>query len=189
MATSIEDIIFGGAVPDTLQIGFAPCALGTVVVARSEKGLCAVLPGDSTAALRRDLQRRFPAAILADGDGATQELANQVAAFIDAPAAGLTVPLDLQGSDFEQQVWRALQGIPAGQTVSYGEIARRIGSPGRAQDVAQACAANALAVVVPCHRVVKSDGSLSGYRWGAARKRRLLQREAENTPGHLFTGA
>lgn len=128
--------------------------------------------------LVRDLQDRFARANLIGGDTSFEALVAQVVAFVEAPGLGLNLPLDVRGTAFQQRVWQALQAIPAGQTASYAEVAQRIGAPTAVRAVAQACAANSLAVAIPCHRVVKSDGALSGYRWGVERKRALLTREA-----------
>jgi len=163
------------------EIRFAsgPCALGCVLVARSARGLCAILLGDEPAALASELAERFPAArLLADDTELAQQLA-AVVRFVDAPQSGLDLPLDIRGTAFQQRVWQALRAIPPGRTVSYSEIAARLGMPKAVRAVAGACAANALAVAIPCHRVVRSDGGLAGYRWGIARKRALLAREAE----------
>ena len=153
-------------------------SLGQVLVARSNLGVCAILLGDDPALLARDLQDRFPRAELVSGDGECERLAVKVAGFIARPALGLDLPLDIQGTVFQQSVWQALRQIPAGSTASYTDIANQIGMPKAVRAVAQACGANALAVAVPCHRVVRSDGALSGYRWGVERKRALLDREA-----------
>jgi AraC family transcriptional regulator, regulatory protein of adaptative response / methylated-DNA-[protein]-cysteine methyltransferase len=152
-------------------------SLGTILVAASRQGLCAVLLGDIRASLR-DLRQRFPGAgLIADDVGLATPLA-RIAALIEFPAQGLDLPLDLRGTPFQRRVWRALVRIPVGATVSYGDIARSIHAPKAVRAVAQACGANVLAVVIPCHRVIRSDGALSGYRWGVARKRELLEREA-----------
>ena len=135
--------------------------------------------GDDPEALLRELQDRFTQARLIGGDAAFEALVAQVVAFVEAPGLGLNLPLDVRGTAFQQRVWRVLQAIPAGQTASYAEVAQRIGSPKAVRAVAQACAANGLAVAIPCHRVVKSDGALSGYRWGVERKRALLARECD----------
>lgn len=168
----------GGA---NTQIRFAigHCFLGSVLVAQSERGICAILFGENAEALQADLCRRFPRATLTAADEAFNSTVKQVIEFIEAPAKGLNLPLDIQGTVFQQQVWQALQNIPAGRTASYREIAEHIGSPRAVRAVAGACAANSLAVAVPCHRVVRNDGGLSGYRWGAERKRALLDRESE----------
>ena len=151
------------------------CVLGQVLVARSERGVCAILLGDDAAALARDLRRRFPQA--REGGAECGPLIAKVAAFIAQPSMGLDLPLDVQGSEFEQRVWKALQQIPAGSTESYGQVAVRIDAPWAAKEVGEACAANILAVAIPCHRVVHKDGGLAGYRWGIARKRALLRSE------------
>ena len=150
-----------------------------MLVAQSDRGICAILLGDEAQALENDLRQRFPNARLQRGDAAFATQVAQVVALVEAPGRGLALPLDVRGTAFQQRVWQALQAIPPGQTASYAEIAQRIGAPAAVRAVAQACAANALAVAVPCHRVVKSDGGLSGYRWGVERKRALLRREAE----------
>jgi AraC family transcriptional regulator of adaptative response/methylated-DNA-[protein]-cysteine methyltransferase len=167
----------GGA---DMQIRFAigECSLGAILVAQSERGVCAILLGDDADALARDLQDRFPRADLIGGDGQFEQLVATVVGFVDAPALGLDLPLDVRGTAFQQRVWQALREIPAGETASYTAIARRIGAPKSVRAVALACAANAIAVAIPCHRVVRSDGALSGYRWGVERKRALLEKEA-----------
>ena len=152
--------------------------LGTVLVAKSERGVCAILLGERASDLARDLRRRFPQARLWHARDELAALITKVAGFLAAPASRLDVPLDPQGSEFERRVWRALREIPAGATETYGAIARRIGAPHAAKEVGEACAANPIAVAIPCHRVVRKDGSLAGYRWGLLRKRALLQREA-----------
>jgi AraC family transcriptional regulator of adaptative response/methylated-DNA-[protein]-cysteine methyltransferase len=167
----------GGA---NAQIRFAlgECSLGSILVAKSEKGICAILLGDDPEALLRDLQDRFPQARLVGGDANFEELVAKVVGLIEAPGTGLDLPLDVRGTAFQQRVWSALRDIPAGRTMSYTELAKKIGAPQSVRAVASACAANALAVAIPCHRVVRTDGSLSGYRWGIDRKRALIQREA-----------
>jgi AraC family transcriptional regulator, regulatory protein of adaptative response / methylated-DNA-[protein]-cysteine methyltransferase len=163
------------------EISFAvgECSLGSVLVARSAKGVCALTLGDDPDALVRDLQDRFPNAELVGGDSEFEALVARVVGLVDDPATGLGLPLDMRGTAFQQRVWTALQAIPPGQTVSYAELARRIGAPQSVRAVAGACAANAIAIAIPCHRVIRSDGSQSGYRWGVERKRILLQREAK----------
>lgn len=170
----------GGA--DT-QIRFAvgDCSLGSVLVAQSAKGICAILLGNDPEALRQDLRARFPRASLVGGDAGFARRVAEVVRFVDSPAIGLKLPLDVRGTAFQQRVWQALRKIPAGATSSYAEIAKRIGAPKAARAVAQACAANALAVAIPCHRVVRRDGALSGYRWGIGRKRTLLERERDSS--------
>jgi AraC family transcriptional regulator of adaptative response/methylated-DNA-[protein]-cysteine methyltransferase len=153
-------------------------SLGSVLVARSERGVCAILLGDDPEALGYELQERFPRATLIGGGPEVEALVSEVVSFVDAPGLGLDLPLDVRGTAFQHRVWQALREIPAGSTASYTDIASRIGSPTSVRAVAQACAANALAVAIPCHRVVRTDGGLSGYRWGVERKRALLEREA-----------
>jgi len=163
------------------QIRFAigECSLGAILVAQSARGVCAILLGDDPDALARDLQDRFPHADLIGGDADFEQLVAQVVGFVEAPGIGLDLPLDVRGTAFQQRVWQALRDIPAGSTASYTDIATRIGAPKAVRAVAQACAANRLAVAIPCHRVVRSDGTLSGYRWGVERKRELLKREGQ----------
>ena len=167
-----------GGTGTTLRFAVAESSLGSVLVAASEKGVCAISLGDDPEALVRELQDRFPKAELIGGDEAFERLVAQVIGFIEAPKTGLDLPLDVRGTAFQQKVWQALQEIPAGSTASYAEIAGRIGAPKAVRAVAQACAANALAVAIPCHRVLRHDGNLSGYRWGVQRKSALLEREA-----------
>jgi AraC family transcriptional regulator of adaptative response/methylated-DNA-[protein]-cysteine methyltransferase len=167
-----------GGANTPIRFAVGECALGAILVAQSDKGLCAILIGDEPEALVHDLQDRFPRAELIGGDGDFERLVAQVVGFVEAPALGLDLPLDVRGTAFQQRVWQALREIPAGETASYAAIAERIGAPKSVRAVATACAANALAVAIPCHRVVRSDGGLSGYRWGVARKRALLDREA-----------
>ena len=152
-------------------------SLGAVLVARSDKGVCAILLGDDPDALVRDLQDRFPRARLIGGDQAFEKLVARVVGLVEAPRLGADLPLDVRGTAFQRRVWQALQAIPPGRTASYAEIARAIGAPGSVRAVAGACAANPVAVAIPCHRVVRSDGGLSGYRWGVERKQSLLARE------------
>ncbi|UDM53452.1 bifunctional DNA-binding transcriptional regulator/O6-methylguanine-DNA methyltransferase Ada [Cupriavidus sp. MP-37] len=168
----------GGADMD-IRFAIGQCSLGAILVAQSERGVCAILLGDDPQALLQDLQDRFPRANLIGGDARFEQLVAQVVGLIEAPSIGLALPLDVRGTAFQQRVWQALREIPAGSTASYAEIAARIGAPRAVRAVAQACAANHLAVAIPCHRVVRSDGDLSGYRWGVARKRELLEREAQ----------
>lgn len=162
-----------------VRFAVSDCSLGSILVAISERGVCAIALGDDADALVRDLRARFARATLIDDDVGLAELVAGVIRFIEAPASGLSLPLDLRGTAFQIRVWQELSKIPAGTTASYAEIARRIGAPGAVRAVAGACAANTLAVAIPCHRVVRSDGTLSGYRWGIPRKRRLLDREAK----------
>lgn len=164
-----------------MEIRFAvgECSLGSILVASTERGVCAILLGDDPDELTRDLQDRFAQATLIGGDAGFELLVAKVVGFVEAPGLGLDLPLDLRGTAFQQRVWQALREIPVGKTANYSEIAQRIGSPKAVRAVAGACAANALAVAIPCHRVVRSDGGLSGYRWGVERKRKLLDREAK----------
>jgi AraC family transcriptional regulator of adaptative response/methylated-DNA-[protein]-cysteine methyltransferase len=164
-----------------MQIRFAigDCSLGAILVAQSERGVCAILLGDDPEALAHALQDRFPRANLIGGDGEFEQVVAKVVAFVEAPRLGLNLPLDVRGTAFQQRVWQALREIPPGKTASYTEIAKRVGHPKAVRAVAQACAANALAVAIPCHRVVRTDGALSGYRWGVERKRALLEAEAQ----------
>ncbi len=168
----------GGANAD-IHFAVGECSLGNILVARSKKGICAILLGDDADALQRDLQARFPQGNLIGGDADFDQLLAAVVAFVEAPTGNFDLPLDVRGTAFQQRVWQALQDIPPGETASYTTIAARIGAPKAVRAVAGACAANALAVVVPCHRVVRSDGGLSGYRWGVERKRQLLACETE----------
>ena len=161
-----------------IHFGFGDTSLGLVLVAFSARGVCAILIGDEPATLTRDLERRFAPADLIRDDAKLRGALQKVTAFIDAPAAGLDLPLDMTGTDFQKRVWRALTKIPAGSTASYADVARRIDAPKSFRAVAQACGANPIALAIPCHRVVRNDGALSGYRWGVARKRALLEREA-----------
>ena len=162
-----------------IRFALGECSLGSILVAATDKGVCAIALGDDPAALLRDLQDRFPQAQLIGGDKDFEQLVAKVVGFVETPGIGLDLPLDVRGTAFQQRVWQALRDIPAGSTASYTEIARRIGRPKAVRAVAQACASNALAVAIPCHRVVRNDGSLSGYRWGVERKRDLLAREAK----------
>ena len=166
-----------GGVGAEIKFAIGQCSLGAILVARSEKGVCAILLGDDPEALIHDLQDRFPKAHLIGGDKDFEALVAKVVGFVEAPALGLDLPLDLRGTAFQQRVWEALRKIPAGATASYAEIARRIDAPQAVRAVAAACAANRIAVAIPCHRVVRKDGDLSGYRWGVARKRALLAKE------------
>ena len=153
--------------------------LGWVLVAATGRGVCNIEFGDTAQSLRARLQSRFPQAKLEAGDAQFEQTVSQVLAFLERPQQGLKVPLDIQGTAFQRRVWSALREIPPGATASYGDVAASIGKPTAARAVAGACAANKIAVAIPCHRVVRSDGELGGYRWGVARKREILQREAE----------
>lgn len=166
-----------GGVQEVLTFAVGQCSLGAILVASSAKGVAAILLGDDPQALVRDLEDRFPGAQLVGGDTAYEQRVAQVIGVVEAPAHGLALPLDVRGTAFQQRVWLALREIPAGSTATYSSIAKRIGAPTSVRAVAAACAANAHAVAIPCHRVVRHDGSLSGYRWGVERKRALLERE------------
>lgn len=161
----------------SIHFAVGACWLGAILVAASEKGVCAISFGDNPDALVRDLQDRFPKARLIGGDADFEQLVAEVVGFVETPTLGLDLPLDVRGTAFQQRVWQALREIPAGSTASYADIAQRIGQPKAVRAVAQACASNAIAVAIPCHRVVRTDGSLSGYRWGVERKRALLEKE------------
>ena len=163
----------------TIRFAVGQCALGAILVAQSQRGICAILLGDDPDRLVRDLQDQFPKAELIGSDGQFEQLIAQVVGFIEAPAMGLHLPLDVQGTAFQERVWRALREIPPGTTASYTDIAVRIGAPKAVRAVAKACATNHIAVAIPCHRVVRRDGDLAGYRWGVERKRELLRREAK----------
>ena len=167
-----------GGANEEIRFAVGETALGAILVASSWKGVAAILLGDDPDELVRNLQDRFPKAHLIGADREYEALVARVVGFVEMPEIGLDLPLDVRGTAFQQRVWQALQEIPVGETVSYAEIARRIGSPKSVRAVAGACAANALAVAIPCHRVVRNDGSLAGYAWGVERKRALLGREA-----------
>jgi AraC family transcriptional regulator of adaptative response/methylated-DNA-[protein]-cysteine methyltransferase len=166
-----------GGANEEIRFAVGETSLGAILVASSEKGVASILLGTDPDTLVRNLQDRFPKARLIGADGDYEALVARVVGFVEAPNLGLDLPLDVRGTVFQQRVWQALQEIPVGQTVSYAEVARRIGSPKAVRAVAGACAANNLAVAIPCHRVVRNDGSLSGYAWGVERKRVLLDRE------------
>lgn len=168
-----------GGTDTEIRFAIGECSLGSILVAQSDRGICAILLGNDADKLARDLQDNFAHANLIGGDADFEQLIARVVGFVEAPDIGLDLPLDVRGTAFQQRVWQALQEIPVGQTASYTDIAKRIGLPKAARAVAQACAANTLAVAIPCHRVIRNDGALSGYRWGVERKRALLGREAE----------
>lgn len=167
-----------GGVQTDLWFAVGHCSLGAILVAQSLRGVCAILLGDDPELLVRDLQARFPRAHLIGGDATFERVVSIVVGFVEEPQRGLSLPLDIRGTVFQQRVWHALQRIPVGSTATYGEIARRIGRPASVRAVGQACGANPVAVAIPCHRVVRQDGDLAGYRWGVERKRVLLAREA-----------
>lgn len=170
-----------GGAGAALNVAVADCSLGSVLVAASSKGVAAILLGDDPEALLRDVQDRFPNAAMTGGNAEFDKLVQQVIAVIERPGAAHRLPLDVRGTVFQQQVWAALKAIKAGTTATYQDIARAIGKPAAVRAVAGACAANPAAVAIPCHRVVRTDGNLSGYRWGIDRKRTLLAREANNS--------
>ena len=164
----------------SIRFAVGQCALGAILVAATDKGVAAILLGDDPAKLVEELQDRFPKADLVGGDRAFETLVAKVVGFVEEPSLGLDLPLDVRGTAFQQRVWRALREIPAGETTTYSDLARKIGRPRAVRAVGQACAANPVAVAIPCHRVVRNDGGLSGYRWGIERKRDLLAREARS---------
>ena len=153
--------------------------LGTILVARSEAGVCAILIGDEVEALQRDLAEEFTETKFVLDDSALRADLDKVSTFIKTPAKGLDLPLDIRGTPFQRRVWDALLGVRVGYKITYAALASRIGEPGAARAVASACAANAIALAIPCHRMVGSDGALAGYRWGMERKRVMLEKEAE----------
>ncbi|WP_093556512.1 bifunctional DNA-binding transcriptional regulator/O6-methylguanine-DNA methyltransferase Ada [Pseudoduganella namucuonensis] len=167
----------GGGSGAAIRFAIAECSLGAILVASTDKGICAILMGDDPDLLARDLQDRFPKAELIGAEPGYERVVAAVVGMVEAPGTGLDLPLDVRGTAFQQRVWRALREIPAGKTVSYAELAAIVGAPKGARAVAGACAANAIAVAIPCHRVVRNDGSISGYRWGVERKQALLERE------------
>jgi AraC family transcriptional regulator of adaptative response/methylated-DNA-[protein]-cysteine methyltransferase len=162
-----------------IRFAVGECSLGSILVAATEEGICAISFGDDPDRLVRDLQDRFPKAELIGGDEGFERHVAEVVGFIEAPERGLNLPLDVRGTAFQQRVWQALREIPPGSKTTYAEIARRIGQPSAVRAVSHACTSNKIAVAIPCHRVVRADGELSGYRWGVARKRALLDREAQ----------
>jgi AraC family transcriptional regulator of adaptative response/methylated-DNA-[protein]-cysteine methyltransferase len=172
-----RDYRAGGA-GTAVQFAVGECSLGSILVAATPRGICAILLGDDPDALTRELQDLFPNAELQPGNREFERWMAAVIGLVEQPRTGVELPLDVQGTAFQQRVWRALTSIPVGATRSYADIARQVGAPEAVRAVAAACAANKLAVAIPCHRVVRKDGSLSGYRWGVERKRSLLEREA-----------
>jgi AraC family transcriptional regulator of adaptative response/methylated-DNA-[protein]-cysteine methyltransferase len=167
-----------GGANEEVKFAVGQTSLGAILVASSKKGVVAILLGNDPDELIHNLQDRFPKAHLIGADRDYEALIARVVGFVEMPEIGLDLPLDVRGTVFQQRVWRALQEIPAGETVSYAEVARRIGAPNAIRAVAGACAANGLAVAIPCHRVVRNDGSLAGYAWGVERKRALIGRES-----------
>lgn len=166
-----------GGLDTDIFFAIGQCSLGSILVAQSNKGVCSILIDDDPDVLVHDLQDRFPKANLIGDETGYQELIAKVIGLIEKPTIGIDLPLDIRGTAFQQRVWKALQQIPPGSTATYTEIAKKIGMPRAVRAVAQACGANSLAVAIPCHRVIRNDGSLSGYRWGVDRKRVLLERE------------
>ncbi len=162
-----------------IRFALGECSLGAILVAATDRGVCAIIFGDDPAPLLRDLQDRFPKADLLGADPAFESTVAQVVAAVEAPGKALDLPLDIRGTAFQQRVWQALRAIPSGRTASYADIAAAIGTPAAVRAVAAACAANTLAIAIPCHRVIRADGALSGYRWGVERKAKLLSREQE----------
>ena len=177
-----DKVSAAGKQQNELRFALAESSLGTILVAASEKGVCAISLGSDPEQLQQDFQDRFANAGLIRGGEDFDAWVASVVAFVEAPGIGLSLPLDIRGTAFQQRVWQALTEIPLGTTLSYTELAERIGSPKAVRAVARACATNPIALAIPCHRVVRSDGALSGYRWGVERKRVLIERE-RNHPG------
>jgi len=161
----------------SIRFAVGACSLGSVLVAATDQGVCAILLGDDPEALARQLQDSFPRAVLSGGGAAFDQWVAQAVGLVEQPGLGHQLPLDVRGTAFQRRVWEMLRQIPPGQTTTYTEIAEKLGQPRAARAVAGACAANTLAVAIPCHRVVRRDASLSGYRWGVERKAELLRRE------------
>jgi AraC family transcriptional regulator of adaptative response/methylated-DNA-[protein]-cysteine methyltransferase len=168
-----------GGANTAIHFAIGECSLGSILVAKSERGVCAILIGDDPLLLVRNLQDQFLKADLIGNESGYEDLVAKVVGLIEKPGVGLDLPLDIRGTAFQQRVWKALKQIPVGSTASYAEIAKLIGLPKAVRAVAQACGANSLAVAIPCHRVIRNDGALSGYRWGVERKRALLDREVQ----------
>lgn len=177
---SLNDLSFVGC--ESIRFSTGNCALGTLLAASSDRGVCGILLGDGRDVVRESLRKFFPRASLIENDIDSAKVIARIIRFLETPESGLDLTLDVRGSAFQRDVWQALCRIPAGMTASYAEIATEIGRPGAERAVAGACAANRLAIAIPCHRVIRKDGGLSGYRWGVARKRELLQREKVRTP-------
>jgi AraC family transcriptional regulator, regulatory protein of adaptative response / methylated-DNA-[protein]-cysteine methyltransferase len=171
-----------GGANNTIRFAVGECSLGSILVAQSERGICAILLGENPEELARDLQDRFPRATFIGGDSEFEQLIANVVGFVERPIGNFELPLDIRGTAFQRRVWQALREVKPGSTVSYAQLAQRIGMPKAVRAVAQACGANALAVAIPCHRVVRTDGGLSGYRWGVERKRALLNKEQDTHP-------
>ncbi len=168
-----------GGVNNQIRFALGETKLGAMIIAQSTRGICWIALGDDPGQLLQDLQEQFKQAQLIGADADFEQLVAKVVGFVEAPDIGLNLPLDIQGTAFQQRVWQALQSIPLGKTASYGEVAELIGTPRAVRAVASACAANKIALAIPCHRVIRQDGNLSGYRWGIERKRQLLQLESE----------
>ena len=161
----------------TLRYGVLDTSLGLMLIGMTDRGVCAILLGDDRTSLERELSRRFPSVVIREGGAELAGHISSVAKFVDDPDSPWTIPLDVAGTEFQRRVWNALTEIPPGSTATYSEVASRIGAKDARRAVAQACGANPIAIAIPCHRVVRSDGSLGGYRWGLERKRALLARE------------
>lgn len=166
------------ATADVVSYAIVDCDLGKVLVARSAKGVCAILLGDDAAALVEDLADRFPKSTLVPGEALVKSDLAKVLRYIAKPSEGLQLTLDMRGTPFQRRVWERLRTIPTGRTVSYTELARWVSPLSHPRAVATACAANPIALAIPCHRVRRSDGGLAGYRWGLERKRTLIEKEA-----------
>lgn len=168
----------GQRAPAEVRYATGRCSLGSVLVATSARGVCALLLGDGEEGLVGDLERRLHGRSCRRADAELEELVAKAVALVEEPRSTVKLALDVRGTDFQRRVWRALQAVPAGATTTYAELARAIGAPKAVRAVGSACAANPVAVAIPCHRVLRGDGGLSGYRWGLVRKRALLEREA-----------
>jgi AraC family transcriptional regulator of adaptative response/methylated-DNA-[protein]-cysteine methyltransferase len=160
-----------------IRFAVGECSLGSILVATTLRGICSIALGDDPDALCHELERRFPKARLVGGDPEFEGLVANVVGLVENPRRASTLPLDVQGTAFQERVWRALSKIPPGTTTTYAELARSLGAPKATRAVASACARNPVAVAIPCHRVVRTNGELAGYRWGIERKRELLRRE------------
>ncbi len=177
-----------GAEGQSIRYATAESSLGWIIVAATDRGLCSIALGDSAEVLIRGLVDRFPAAELAGDDAEFADRLQRVVALVESPGVGHDLPLDIRGTAFQRQVWEALRAIPRGTTMTYAEVARAIGRPSSVRAVANACGSNELAVVIPCHRVIRGDGGLGGYRWGIERKRALLEGESSLDGGEISTG-
>ncbi|BCH01188.1 methylated-DNA--[protein]-cysteine S-methyltransferase [Mesorhizobium loti] len=179
MQTHMPATASNAATLDAIAYAVGQSAIGKILAARSAIGVCAILIGSDADALEQDLADRIPGKVLVEDKGALHDDLAAIARFIETPGAGLDLPFDIRhGTPFQQRVWEVLRAIPCGATITYTALARRLGQPYGARAVATACAANAIALGIPCHRVVRADGTLSGYRWGIERKRALLDKEA-----------